>query len=243
MSDEPAPHAAPPTDAERDPFDRPYPLSDLFREHPALAVTSAYVAASIVGCLFSFAFYREFGVNFFNFADISDLLMAVLREPMTFLLGLGAALVAYLFRAYYRWEWRFFQRHPPRRWYARLYYRLSRPNYHSPWSDVVALVAYTLLFVTLYGEYKADQVRAERRGDRVLVEADGWQQQTTLLGATARYLLVWDGQAARVSAIPAESVRRVVLLGAPQGAGTDEAPAAPGLPDGAGESAPAQASP
>jgi hypothetical protein len=144
------------------PLDRPHPLLLLMREHPALAVTSAYAAASFIGVMFSFAFYIELGVNFFNFADISDLLMAVLREPVTLLLFVGGVAVAWMLRSYYRWEWSWFQRHPPRRWLARACCRLSQSNYHSAWSDVVGVIACTFLFITLYGEHKADQVREGR---------------------------------------------------------------------------------
>ncbi|MDH3908826.1 MAG: hypothetical protein OEU83_07330, partial [Gammaproteobacteria bacterium] len=61
-------------------------LLSFFREHPAVLVSALYVAASVVGMFYSWAYLRRFGINVFNYAQISDFLLASLREPFTWVL-------------------------------------------------------------------------------------------------------------------------------------------------------------
>ena len=58
----------------------------LFRDHPALLVSAFYVAASVIGMFYAWAFLREFGINVFNYSQISDFLLASLKEPLTWAL-------------------------------------------------------------------------------------------------------------------------------------------------------------
>ena len=55
----------------------------LLKEHPALLVSALYVGASTIGMFYSWAFLRHFGINVFNYAQISDFLLASLKEPFT----------------------------------------------------------------------------------------------------------------------------------------------------------------
>ena len=61
-------------------------LLAVFREHPALIVSAFYVAASMIGMFWSWAHLRNFGINVFNYAQISDFLLASLKEPYTWAL-------------------------------------------------------------------------------------------------------------------------------------------------------------
>jgi len=58
-------------------------LYSVFREHPALLVSAFYVAASSIGMFYFWDYLRRFGVNVFNYAQISDFLLASLKEPFT----------------------------------------------------------------------------------------------------------------------------------------------------------------
>ncbi|MGI9225435.1 MAG: hypothetical protein ACR2QX_13205, partial [Woeseiaceae bacterium] len=46
-------------------------------------MSGLYVAASIIGMFYSWAFLRRFGINVFNYAQISDFLLVSLKEPFT----------------------------------------------------------------------------------------------------------------------------------------------------------------
>ena len=48
----------------------------LFREHPALLLTVCYFLITLIGVIYSYFFYQEFGINIVKFADLSDFLLA-----------------------------------------------------------------------------------------------------------------------------------------------------------------------
>ena len=68
----------------------------LIKDHPALLVSGLYVAASIVGMFYSWAFLRRFGINVFNYAQISDFLLVSLKEPFTWALVILAIVLVML---------------------------------------------------------------------------------------------------------------------------------------------------
>lgn len=205
------------------PFDRPHPLRELFRDHPALAVSSAYVAASAIGIMFSFDYYSHFDINFFNFAEISDFLMAVLREPITFLLALGGGLVLALFRVHTYFEWRYFSRRPPKSWWLRAYYQASRPFYGNAWMEGTVLVLYVFLFISLYGDWKAERILSGESAEFVWLETEQARREVVLLGATNRFVFAWDPASEHVSIVPHENLMRVIVK--PEIPAEDGAPA------------------
>ena len=69
-------------------------LHPIFREHPALLVSAFYVAASVIGMFYSWAYMRSFDINVFNYAQLGDFLLASLKAPFTWaLVGLSVILM------------------------------------------------------------------------------------------------------------------------------------------------------
>ena len=62
-------------------------------EHPALFVSGIYFVASLIGLVYSWAFLRAFGINVFRYAEISDFLLASLKEPFTWFLAIFAVIL------------------------------------------------------------------------------------------------------------------------------------------------------
>jgi hypothetical protein len=50
-----------------------------FREHPTFFLTLMYVNLTGIGILYSLIFYRQFGINIFDFAEIGDFLLAAFK--------------------------------------------------------------------------------------------------------------------------------------------------------------------
>lgn len=90
-------------------------LKSLFKEHPALIVSALYIASSVIGMFYSWAFLRQFGINVFNYAQISDFLLASLKEPVTWALVLLAVVLVQLDNAASR---RYGRRENRSRWLA-----------------------------------------------------------------------------------------------------------------------------
>ena len=172
----------------------------IFREHPALLVSALYVAASVVGMFWSWAYLRQFGINVFNYAQVTDFLIASLKEPFTWVLVVVAILLVKADNAFSR---RVEKRASTRRfrWYASPRYRFVN-NF-----GVIAVVA---VFIFTYATLEAENTR-EHGGHVVEVsfEAGGEARAATLLGTTGQFLFLYDPMTQRVDIHPFENVQAI----------------------------------
>jgi hypothetical protein len=172
-------------------------LYQLLREHPAMLVSMIYVLASAIGMLFSWAYLWHFGINFFDYAQIGDFLLASLKEPYTWVVVI-LVVVGLWFdnRSSLRWS----RKERPRwlRWYGSERYR--RSNY----------LTGMLLVLFLLPMYAYQQARATYAGRMATVEIRLAERdvryQRVILGTTAQYLFTFDPVAREVSIHPAEAV-------------------------------------
>ncbi|HAG73464.1 MAG TPA: hypothetical protein DCL66_14800 [Gammaproteobacteria bacterium] len=58
-------------------------LYRMTRDHPSLLLTLAYLLVSAIGVIYSYFFYREFGINIVKFVDLSEFLLASIQEPIS----------------------------------------------------------------------------------------------------------------------------------------------------------------
>ena len=178
-------------------------LYSIFREHPALLVSTLYVAASVVGMFWSWAYLRQFGINVFNYAQVTDFLIASLKEPLTWVFVVLAIVMvkadnAYSMRVEKRAKTRWF------RWYGSPRYRFIN-NF-----GVIALVA---VFIFTYATLEAEDTQdgAGRFVD-VTFEPGGEPTTATLLGTTGQFLFLYDPMTKRVDIHPFENVHAVSFL-------------------------------
>lgn len=184
-------------DAERD-----WPTT-ILKENPALLVSVVYFSASSIGMFYSWAFLRHFGVNVFNFAQISDFLLASLKEPMTWLLVSFAMLLMLVDNAFSR-------RHQKKskkkwlQWYGSSTYRSI--NY-------VVLICMVVLFLYVYADNKAEKVRSGK-GEQVSVTlaSNDVPQNAILLGTTGQFIFLYDAETRQVDIHPNENVQTISLL-------------------------------
>ena len=182
-----------------------YPL---LREHPALLVSIVYVAASAIGMLFSWTYLWHFGINFFDYAQIGDFLLASLKEPYTWVVVVLVVLGLWFDnRSSLRWS----RKERPRwlRWYGSERYR--RSNY----------LTGILLVSFLIAMYADQQARATYAGRKPVVEIrlaeSGARYKRVILGTTAQYLFTFDPAAREVSIHPTESVEVIRFATPPRG--------------------------
>jgi hypothetical protein len=175
-------------------------LHPIFREHPALLVSVFYVAAAFVGMFYSWVYLRVFGINVFNYAQLSDFLLASLKEPFTWaLVGLSVILMmldnASSRRAERKNLNKFF------RWYGSPRYRF-----------VNNFAAITMVLIFIFS-YASNQARHTREGEAKQVDvtfADGGASQTSaLLGTTGQFVFLYDVGADRVVIHPIESIHSI----------------------------------
>jgi hypothetical protein len=172
-------------------------LQQALSEHPAFLLTSLYFVASSIGLVYSWAFLRGFDINILHYAEISDFLLASLKEPLTWLLTLMGCLSVILDNAMSR---RVAQKSRGRffRWYASKRYR--QVNY-------IAAVIAIIIFLLAYAQRAEREVR-EGAGDLVTVHlTDGSPpKQLIILATTVKFIIFYEHATQRVDIHPNESI-------------------------------------
>lgn len=176
-------------------------LKSLFKEHPALIVSAFYISASVIGMFYSWAFLRQFGINVFNYAHISDFLVASLKEPATWALVLLAIVLVQLDNASSR---RYGRRENRSKWFA--WYGTPRYRFVNNFMVIALIGLYIYAFAW-------DQARDVRDGDGKIVDvlfADSGAATTALLlGTTGQFVFLYDDTTERVDIHPIENIHSI----------------------------------
>jgi len=61
------------------------------REHWAFAVSLFYLYISLIGMTQAYFFFKHFGINIFEFSEVSDFALAAFRQPSTLFIALRTA--------------------------------------------------------------------------------------------------------------------------------------------------------
>jgi hypothetical protein len=211
------------------------------RENPGLFLSGIYVAASIIGVLYHFLFFRRFGVNVLEFSEASDFLMVVVREPLT----VGLALLGVPFYLVYgalttplsRWSRRHFAtlRSTPEK--RRKFHERMRPWWPLMQGSFIGI--YAILFVMLYSTWRAKQIRAgdfrkvavEYKTDSPRPDGSLRVEGLGLLGTTARFVFLYDQTNRRTEVVPLDAISRLVWdARTRRERAADAAPASPAEP-------------
>ena len=175
-------------------------LHSIFREHPALLVSAFYVAASIIGMFYSWAYLRHFDINVFNYAQLSDFLLASLKEPYTWALVFLAAFLVLIDNA----SSRRIERRGPSKWFG--WYGSSRYRLVNNF----AAISMVLIFIFAYAH---SQARHTKAGDFKTVDVtfaeSGAVKSSGLLGTTGQFVFLYDAKDERVDIHPIESIHSI----------------------------------
>lgn len=191
------------------------------RANPGLGLTLAYLVLNMVGVAYSWAFYRNLGVNFLDFAETTDFVIAVIREPLPVLLVFISVPFYMLYGATMVRLFRFLRRVWPgfARWAERAEAK-PRATYSTATvltSQMLFIGIYALLFVMVYSRYQAGKIRAgdfqpvtvEFKAEALRDNAATWSG--ALVGTTTRFLFFYDVAAKRVEVVPLDAVARLRL--------------------------------
>ena len=175
-------------------------VTAIFREHPALLVSTFYLAASFIGMFYSWAYLRRFGINVFNYSQISDFLLVSLKEPFTWGLVILAVILVLIDNA----SSRRIERRTPAKWLA--WY--GSPKYRFMNNFVAILMVLLFLY-----SYAFAQARDTRDGDGKYVDvmfADSGAATTALLlGTTGQFVFLYDDDTERVDIHPIENIHSI----------------------------------
>jgi hypothetical protein len=210
-------------DIKNDKADERTVASTLLQDNPGLVLTLCYVSISMLGMLFSWSLFSEFDVNIFNFTEASDFLLAALREPMTFVMAGTALLVTWSLISFGKLEVRYFKRNPAKNRFSKYYAKSSQAINHHPMARLAIFLLYCYLFISLFGNWKADEIKAGN-GKLIRVQltepiAGGSAGELRgsvitegiLLGSTNKYLFLYDLKSGVMNAMPEENIVRVMI--------------------------------
>jgi hypothetical protein len=188
-------------------------LYGLLLRQPGLLISLSYLVVSLLGMFFTWSLYDKLGVNYLQFAEVSDFLMAVLREPATLLMAATAVAVTLLLRGLVTLEQRYFARHPPTNILMRAYRAASNWSHRNLVLELGVFLLYSFLFINLYGNWKSEQLRSGK-GDRVSVQFldQAPMVQRIMLGGSSRYLFLFDSQSGQVQAVPHENILKLDMV-------------------------------
>jgi hypothetical protein len=183
----------------------------LLQRHPALLLTVAYLAVSLTGLIFSWAFFRKFDVNYYVFADLTDFLLGAVREPASLLATAGAVFASWLVFRYSAWELSWLERKENRGRVLEGYIKMNRGWLRSGWATVFVLTLYAVVTVTWYAEWRVDALRAGE-GTEVEISVNGAPPVTRLLmGSSARFIFVYDPETESTTVLPDESITTLTI--------------------------------
>lgn len=179
-----------------------YWFFSLLGEHPALVFSIVYVVASSVGMFFSWDYLRHFGINVFNYAQLSDFLLASLKEPMTWVIVALSVFMMFTDNALgRRWQ----RKARPRwlRWYGTERYRKL---------NLFLLVVIVVYLIDVWVRVKVE-LTLKGRGEYVeVVMADtGQANSALLLGTTSQFLFLYQPESSRATAHPFEAIRSISM--------------------------------
>ena len=175
------------------------------RQNPALLFSFIYMVASTIGMFYSWNFLRRFGIDVFDYAQLSDFLLASLKEPYTWLLAISVVVAVALDNALSR---RVGSRKSSRwlSWYGNPRYRYLN------FLIAILLVAFLLnAYATILAE-KAFEGKGKIVQVRLSDEAESEATTALLLGTTGQFIFLFDVASRQVTIHPNESIHSISFI-------------------------------
>jgi len=169
----------------------------------AMILPFLYLFASSIGMFFYWVYFSVFGINIFDFADVSDFLLMSFRKPLTWVIAVAAGLIivfdnAMSRRAEGRIKIRFL------RWYGSPRYRQS--NYLA---GFILVVGYIWLFATMSA---SSVLKGKGQQVEVTLTDASRSTTTTMLGSTTQFLFLFDDNSMSVAIHPFEQVHSIKVV-------------------------------
>lgn len=177
-------------------------LKRFFGEHPTLLLSLCYFVITVIGVLYHYYFYREFGINIIKFADLSDFLLVAVLEPMSLLLFIVSTItIAVIYKMEMVGRAKF-----------KAYGRFVGKRRYSKYIDLTvfsgAMVMTLIVYIQSLAQGNAEEVRSGIIDQYAVRIADFEQGSANLalLGSSSRYVYFFDVSKDQALVVPVESV-------------------------------------
>ena len=176
----------------------------VFREHPTMLLTFCYFIITIIGVLYSYFFYKEFGINIIKFADLSDFLLASILEPKSVVIFISLIVITSFF------YWLDYLLRKKYKGYGNLLEKKFKSKFTDPIGYVLILVVFTTYFVEHIAISNAKEVKSGETDDFLVRISDPGDHQVekylALLGSSSRYVYLFNKGKSEALVIPVENV-------------------------------------
>ncbi|MFT5521024.1 MAG: hypothetical protein ACI9IA_001624 [Enterobacterales bacterium] len=184
-----------------------------FREHPTMLLTFCYFVITVLGVLYSYYYYKEFGINIIKFADLSDFLLASVLEPQTLILFLGVimlTIVNILLEAFLKKRFKS---------YSKFSTDMLKAKYTEPVAYILVITIITATMTSALASKNADKIKSGNFDEYQVRIADPGtliaDQSLALLGSTSRYIYFYHIKNSEALVIPVENVsfmRKTIII-------------------------------
>lgn len=175
------------------------------KEHPTLLLSICYFIVTIIGVVYSFFFYAEFGIEILKYADLSDFLLASILEPLSIIVFLFWLIFYLLSFKLDLWARNKFNR------YGRFVEKAMKPKYSDPILFCLSVTVITVLFVKSLAIDNAEKIKA---GDfdqyTVSLPNSINEQAIALLGTSSRFSYFYDVISMESIVLPVESIAYMI---------------------------------
>jgi len=186
----------------------------LFKEHPTMLLTICYFSITIIGVLYSYFFYKEFGINIIKFADLSDFLLASILEPKSLLIFISMIVVTILFHWFDNLLRKKYKR------YGNFVAKQFKAKYTDPIGYFIILVFYTAFLVQYLAIDNAKEIKSGNTDDFIVRISDPGKHKVentlALLGSSSRYVYLYNNEKSETQIIPVENVsfmtKKIVIV-------------------------------
>ncbi|MFT6414166.1 MAG: hypothetical protein ACJASI_002293 [Glaciecola sp.] len=184
----------------------------LITSHPGLAVFLVYATIAIAGFIYLVTFYSHFGLEVTVYLEVTDILVAGIKDPMVMLMVIGAFSMVLLI-----WGIAYIQA-PISAWLDRKYdkgmirlihYIVGVPSIRTFWwSAFIILIVYFYMFIGVHSKNKAELIIEQKKG-LIVVDShatSGSGNDYSLLGTSINYVFLYNHQAKNSLILPIESI-------------------------------------
>ena len=179
-------------------------LQRMIRDHPSLLLTLVYLLISAIGVIYSYFFYREFGINIIKFVDLSDFLLASIQEPISIAIFFGVSLFTLLMYLFDFWVRKKFPG------YGRWVVNKAAAKYTDPIIPTLLILGFVTWYVSNYAISNANAIKAGDI-DEYTVKFSEMPAQTpesslALIGSTNRFSYFYNLENEQTLVVPHENI-------------------------------------
>jgi|GEM_PF-4101604 hypothetical protein len=188
----------------------PERIGEFLSRDLSLSLSIAYIALIGIGMLFSNQYYSMWGIDIFQFAGISDFLLAPFRDLLVFLFVLVSIAGSFIAIRFSRKLDRKYP-HLAKYWNLGIHTESKNYNRYMNFNLVMGSLVYLHLSSVIFAIIRSIDVKKHPEKHRVEIEMEDHSiRPCLLLGITEEFAIILNEKEGRISALPMEGGVRMI---------------------------------